>query len=107
MNKIKKSSLIRLNEDAINSMSVMLMELLKVDQYLKINHSKLASYIVVEFHNKHFDKAKPRLVLAHQDKKKHLKESIDSLDVDEIEAAIKYLEKIKKSDISLKNSDKN
>ncbi len=107
MSKVKKSSLVRLNEEAINSMSVMLMELFKVDEHLKINHSKLVSCIVTEFQAKHFEKAKSRFVLAHQDKKKHLKDAIEALDVEEIEATIKYLEKIKKSDTSLENSHKN
>lgn len=107
MNKIKKSSLIRLNEEAINSMSIMLMELFKEDEDLKINHSKLASWIVTEFHAKHFEKTKSRLVLAHQDKKKHLKSAIETLGAEEIEATIKYLEKIKKSDGSLEKSHKN
>jgi len=107
MSKVQKSSVIRLNEEAINSMSVMLMELLKDDQYIKINHSKLVSCIVTEFHSKHFDKARPRLILAHQDKKKHLKEAIESLGVEAIEATIKYLEKFKKTDSSLGDSHKN
>jgi hypothetical protein len=107
MNKVKKSSLVRLNEEAINCMSVMLGELFKVDEDLKINHSKLASCIVTEFQAKHFEKAKPRLVLAHQDKKKHLKDAIEALDVEEIEATIKYLEKIKKSDVLPEKPHKN
>ncbi len=88
-------------------MGIMLMELLKEDEHLKINYSKLASGIVIEFHAKHFEKAKPRLILAHQDKKKHLRETIEGLDAEEIEATIKYLEKIKKSDSSFEKSHKN
>lgn len=107
MNKAKKSSLVRLNEEAINSMSVMLMELFKVDEHLKINHSKLASCILTEFQARHFEKAKTRLVLAHQDKKKHLKDAIEALGVEEIEATIKYLEKIRKSDPSIEKTHKN
>lgn len=107
MSKVKKSSLVRLDEEAINSMSVMLMELFKVDEHLKINHSKLASCIVTEYQAKHFEKAKSRLVFAHQDKKKHLKDAIEALDVAEIEATIKYLDKIKKSDVPLGKPQKN
>ena len=107
MSKVKKSSLVRLNEEAINSMSFMLMELFKIDDHLKINHSKLASFILTEFQIKYFEKGKSRLVLAHQDKKKHLKVAIEALDVEEIEATIKYLEKIKRSDSPFDKSHKN
>ena len=44
--EVKKSGLIHLTEDATNSMSEMLVELFKVDEHLKINHSKLASFIL-------------------------------------------------------------
>jgi len=96
MGKVKKSGVIRLDANATNSMSVMLMELLKEDKDLKINLSKLASSILTEYHSKYFEKARPRLVEAHQDKKKHLKDVIESLGLDEIEATMKYLNKLKK-----------
>ncbi len=105
--KVKKSGLIHLTEDATNSMSEMLVELFKVDEHLKINHSKLASFILTEYRSKYFEKSKSRLVLAHQDKKKHLKDAIEALDVTEIEATLKYLDKIKKTDNSLEKSHKN
>ncbi len=104
MPKIQKSGVIRLNDDAINSMSVMLMELFKEDQHLKINHSKLASFILTEYHDKYFEKSKPRLVLAHQDKKKFIMDNIEGLDIEKLDATIKYLEKIKKVDSSSEES---
>jgi hypothetical protein len=106
MPKAQKSGVIRLDEEAINSMSVMLMELLSEEKNLKINHSKLASFILSEFHSKHFEKAKSRLVLAHQDKKKCIMNQIEGLGLEELEATIKYLEKIKKTDFSLEKSKK-
>lgn len=105
--KVKKSGLIHLTEDATNSMSEMLVELFKVDEHLKINHSKLASFILSEYRSKYFEKSKSRLVLAHQDKKKHLKDAIKALDLAEIEATLKYLDKIKKTDDSPEKSHKN
>jgi hypothetical protein len=105
--KVKKSGLIHLTEDATNSMSEMLVELFKVDEHLKINHSKLASFILTEYRSKYFEKSKSRLVIAHQDKKKHLKDAIEALDVAEIEATLKYLDKIKKTDDSPEKSHKN
>lgn len=105
--KVKKSGLIHLTEDARNSMSEMLVELFKVDEHLKINHSKLASFILTEYRSKYFEKSKSRLVIAHQDKKKHLKDAIEALDVAEIEATLKYLDKIKKTDDSPEKSHKN
>lgn len=107
MAKIQKSGVIRLNESAINSMSEMLTELFKEDQHLKINHSKLASFILSEFHYRYFDKAKHRLILAHQDKKKFIMDKIDKLDIEKLDATIKYLEKIKKGDSFIEESQKN
>jgi hypothetical protein len=105
MNKTKKSGLIRLNEEAINSMSTMLMELLNDDKSLKVNLSKLASFILAEYHLRHFEKAKPRLIVAHQDKKKCIIDKIGGLDLQELDATIKYLEKLKKSDFSNEKFD--
>jgi hypothetical protein len=95
--KVKKSGLIHLTEDATNSMSEMLVELFKVDEHLKINHSKLASFILTEYRSKYFEKSKSRLVLAHQDKKKHLKDAIELLNMEELEATMKYLSKLNKT----------
>ena len=95
--KVKKSGLIHLTEDAVNSMSEMLVELFKVDEHLKINHSKLASFILTEYRSKYFENSKSRLVLAHQDKKKHLKDAIELLNMEELEATMKYLSKLNKT----------
>lgn len=95
--KVKKSGLIHLSEDATNSMSEMLVELFKIDEHLKINHSKLASFILSEYRTRHFEKSKSRLVLAHQDKKKHLKDAIELLNMEELEATMKYLSKMNKT----------
>jgi hypothetical protein len=107
MPKSKKSGVVRLDEEANNSMSVMLMELRREDKNLKINFSKLVSFVLHEFHSKHFEKAKPRLLLAHQDKKKCIMTKIEGLGREELEATIKYLEKIKKTDFSPEISHKN
>lgn len=77
-------------------MGTMLMELSKEDKNLKVNYSNLASFILSEFHKRSFVRLKPKLVLAYQDKKKHLKDQIETLTPEELEAAIKYLEKKKK-----------
>lgn len=105
MTKIKKSGLIRLNEEAINSMSTMLMELINEDKGLKVNLSKLASFILIEYQLRHFEKAKPRLIIAHQDKKKCIINKIEGLDLEELDATIKYLEKLKKTDFSNEKFD--
>lgn len=105
MGKVKKSGVIRLDANATNSMSVMLMELLKADGGLKVNLSKLASFILTEYHSKHFERAKPRLIVAHQDKKKCIIDKISGLDLDELDATIKYLEKLKKDGFSNEKLD--
>ncbi len=96
MTQKENSGVIRLNQEACHSMSVMLKELFKEDEFLKINNSKLASFIIFDFHQRNFEKARSKLVLAYQDKKKHLKDKIEGLDQEELDAAIKYLDKIKK-----------
>ncbi len=106
MSKHKRSGVIRLTEEAINSMSVMLMQLLNQDSDLKVNHSKLASFILTEFHYKHFKKDIPRLIIANQDKKKCILDKIEGLDLQELDATIKYLEKLKKADFSNEILDK-
>jgi hypothetical protein len=95
--KLKKSGLIHLTEEASNSISEMLVELFKVDEHLKVNHSKLASFILSEYRMKNFEKAKSRLVDAHQDKKKNLKDAIEHLNTEELEATMKYLSKLNKT----------
>jgi hypothetical protein len=104
VSKVKKG-VIRLSAEATNSMSVMLMELSNADKSVKICHSQLASFILTEFHSRHFERAKPRLIIAHQDKKKFIMDKIESMDLENLEATIKYLDKIKKEDSSNENLD--
>ena len=96
VSKNENTSVIRLNVDASKSLETMLEELLKEDKNLRVNYSKLASYIMLEFHKKNFDRLKPKLILAYQDKKRALKARIEGLSHDELEAAFKYLDKNKK-----------
>lgn len=98
MGKIKKSGVIRLDVNSTNSMSVMLMELLNADKGLKVNLSKLASFILSEYHARYFEKAKPRLIVAYQDKKKCIMDKISAFGLEELDATIKYLEKLKRDD---------
>ncbi len=105
MAKAHKSSVVRLDAKATNSMSMMLMDLLNDDKSLKVNHSKLASFILAEYHSKHFEKSKPRLVIAHQDKKKCILDKIEALNLEELDATIKYLEKLKKDNFSNEKVD--
>lgn len=104
MSKIKKG-VIRLSVDATNSMSTMLMELLNADKNIKICHSKLASFILTEYHTKYFKRSKQRLIAAHQDKKKCIISKIENMDIDKLEATIKYLEKLKKDNSSTEKFD--
>lgn len=104
MSKVKKG-VIRLSADATNSMSLMLMELLSTDKSIKICHSQLASFILTEYHSRHFERARPRLIIAHQDKKKCIIDKIEGMDLEKLEATIKYLDKIKKDDFSNEKLD--
>lgn len=104
ISKIQKSGVVRLDKEARTSVSVMIQELLEGDPHLKINHSKIASFIITDYHCRYFDKAKPRLTLIHQDKRKCLLAKIENLDMKELEATIKYLDKIKKDESTEENS---
>lgn len=96
MSKSENTSVIRLDKAASASMNTMLIELFKMDENLKINYSKLASFILTDFHRRSFERLKPKLVFEHQDKKKHLKGKIELLDSKELETIIKFLGKLAK-----------
>lgn len=96
MSKNLHTSVIRLNQEASNSVEAMLAELSKEDKNLKTNYSNLASFILSEFYKRSFARLKPKLILEFQDKKKHLKDKIETLAPKELEAAIQFLEKRKK-----------
>lgn len=105
--KSKNAGFIRLNQQATSSVSVMLTELLKENQKIKVDGSRLVSHIVQEFYKKYFNKQKPQLIDAHLDKKKKIIENISTLNPDKLNAALKYLERMKNTNINEEKLQKN
>lgn len=99
MSKKEITSVVRLSTEATNSLNVMLEELLKEDKSLRINYSKLVSYILLDFHHRSFASFKQKLLLEYQDKAKHLKSKLKVLGSKELNAVIKYLDKFNQSPV--------
>lgn len=74
----------------------MLAELSVLDSDLILNTSKLVSYLLLEFKEKQFDKSKNAIAHFFRDKRKDAQAKLSSLSEEELDAAIKYLIKIKK-----------
>lgn len=100
MNKKENTSVVRLSAEATNSLDVMLEELLKEDKSLRVNYSKLVSFILSDFHQRSFTSFKPKLLLEYQDKAKHLKSKLKVLSSKELNAVIKYLDKLNQAPVA-------
>lgn len=99
MNKKETTSVVRLSAEATNSLNAMLEELLKEDKSLRVNYSKLVSFILLDFHQRNFASFKPKLLVEYQDKAKHLKSKLKVLGSKELNAVIKYLDKLNQSPV--------
>jgi len=100
MKDVKSKSLARLSPKAQEAMGDMLGELVAFEPDLVLNTSKLVSYLLVEFKEKHFDKSKPAIAYFFRNKRKQAKKRLSALTEEELDAAIKYLTKIKKVEMS-------
>ena len=94
MSKKNNTSVVRLSTEATASLNAMLCDLQKDSKELRVNYSKLTSYILLDFHKRCFEGQKPKLLLEYQDKAKHLKSKIKVLGSKELNAVIKYLDKL-------------
>ncbi len=95
MIKPLKSGVVNLNDIAKRSSLAMMEKLTKIDPNIKIDHSKLVSYIVVHYHEKYFNKNIKNIISFHRDSRKEIKSKLDSLTNAEIETLSKYLTKLK------------
>ncbi len=93
---VKKTSVVRLSDEANNSLIEMLKELSGFDAALKINNSKLISFIVLDYREKNFEKNKEKIAQSHRDKRKDANSKLCALSEFELENVIKFLDKIKK-----------
>ncbi len=96
MVQVKSKSLARLSPKAQKSLTEMLNELVIVEHNLTLNTSKLVSFLLIEFKDKHFEKSKQNIAYFFRNKRKHAEKRLSVLTEEELEAAIKYLTKLKK-----------
>jgi hypothetical protein len=96
MSKVKSMSMARLSPKAQEAMSEMLSALMALESDLILNTSKLVSYLLIDFKEKQFEKSKASIAYSFRNKRKHAKTRLSALTEEELEAAIKYLTKIKK-----------
>ena len=96
MSQLKSKSLARLSLKAQEALGEMLSELVAMESELILNTSKLVSYLLIEFKEKQFEKSKPAIAYFFRNKRKHAQTRLSALTEEELEAAIKYLIKLKK-----------
>jgi hypothetical protein len=98
MKEVKSKSVARLSQKAQEAMNEMLNDLVTCESDLIINTSKLVSFLLIEFKEKYFERSKSGIAYVFRNKRKHAETRLSALTEEELEAAIKYLTKIKKVD---------
>ncbi len=109
MAKPLRSGVVNLSSDAKASSLSMLEEVKKNESDLKIDHSKLVSFIVNDYKARFFKKNLDKIVLAHRDSKKQIKNKLSDLNESQLQALSKALLKIEqentiKSELEVSNS---
>lgn len=94
MAKPLKSGVVNLGPDAKDSSLYMLEEVKKSESDLKIDHSKLVSFIVNDYKARFFKKNLNKIALAHRDSKKQIKNKLSDLSESQLQALSKALLKI-------------
>lgn len=92
----KLSYAVRLSKKAHDDLAEMLKEVLTTDADLKLNLSKLLTFVVTEFREKHFQKSKEKIIILYKDHRKEAQEALDSIPESQLESFMKMLEKMKK-----------
>ena len=96
MKEVRSKSVARLSQKAQEAMNEMLNDLVTCESDLIINTSKLVSFLLIEFKEKYFERSKCGIAYVFRNKRKHAETRLSALTEEELEAAIKYLTKIKK-----------
>ncbi len=86
---------VRLSQNAYEQLSAMCEKILSQDPEVKINLSKLLSFIIEEFQGRYFEKSKERIVMLHRDKRKDAKKKLDKISEEQLESVMKVLGKLK------------
>ena len=96
MKNKKPSNVIRLSDEASVGLGEMLKTLTSIGASLKINHSKLLSFIALDYKDRYFEKNQEKIILHHLDKRKDAQDKLVSLSENDLEAVVKFLTKLKK-----------
>jgi hypothetical protein len=89
-----KSSVVTLKSQARHANVLMLEELKQMDESIKIDHSKLVSFILIDYRENYFEKNKKRIATFHRDSKEQIRGKLTGLSLEQLEAVSKYIEKI-------------
>lgn len=95
-----KSSVVTLKEEAKAANLFMINKLKGYSDDIRINHSTLASFIIQEFKEKHFEKCKDKMIETFRDSKKEIKNKLHILSEEELIAVTKYLNKMEKAKLA-------
>ncbi len=91
----KMIAAVRLSQSAYEQLSSMCENILSQDPEVKINLSKLLSFIIEEFQGRYFEKSKERIITLHRDKRKDAKKKLDKISEEQLESVMKVLGKLK------------
>jgi hypothetical protein len=91
MNKPIKRSVVTLKEDARQACLSMLRELRTKDKSVRIDNSKLVSYILCEYFESFFHKNKEKIRNSFQDSKKKIISDINDLSPEKLEELSRFL----------------
>lgn len=106
MVKPLKSGVISLTKCAREASINMLEEIERTEKNLKIDHSKLVSYIVSEYRDKYFKKNMKKIISMHRDSKKQIKNKLSGLSDEQLLALTKAIVKIEQEDDRHKGTNK-
>ena len=98
MARTLKSGVVSLNGEAKKSCLEMMRKIDTNDSRLKIDHSKLVSYIIIDYSDKYFAKNLKKIVSFHTDSRQEIKSKLNKFSNEELELLSKYISKLKPED---------
>ena len=95
MVKPLKSGVISLNKKAKDACLEMMQKIQTTNCKLKIDHSKLVSFIVAEYKEKYFSRNIDKITSFHKDSRKEINNKLNTLSHKELETLSKYISKLR------------
>jgi hypothetical protein len=92
----KSLNSIRLSSASYQSLGEMLKGVLEKDSEVKLNLSKLLSYLVLDYHERTFEKSIDKIILVHRDKRKDAAQKLGKMNEAQLNSVMKVLEKLEK-----------